>query len=224
MALYPVQPGIQPLGLFDVLDTELASLKGGEVMTLGTAPIVNTDVETAAPDVLDGYHNNAANTRPVAQLAASGATFVALADEGTGPDYFTMLGTVVGGKAGLVVSAGAVLGPHTATASGKVTLWDKPGLYEVTLDSMAGDFVGELTSSGLTPGVVVGFGSGDDKGKLAHNGCANKVASSGCAVFVEFAHSQSLVTTPARLTGATQTFDRVKVMFLGSAGAGKALT
>lgn len=223
MALYPVQPGIQPLGLFDVLDTELAVLKGGEVMTLGTAPVVNTSTETAVPDVLDGYHLNAAATRPVAQLAASGAAFVALADEGTGPDYFTMLGTVVGGKAGLVVSAGAVLGPHTATASGKVTLWDKPGLYEVTLDAMAGDFVSSLTD-GLTPGVVIGFGSGADKGKLAHDDCANKVASSGCAIFVEFAHSQSLVTTPARLTGATQTFDRVKVMFLGSAGAGKALT
>ena len=55
MALYPVQPGIQPLGLFDVLDTELATIKGGEVMTLGSAATTNSETETAAPDVLDGY-------------------------------------------------------------------------------------------------------------------------------------------------------------------------
>ena len=219
MALYPINPGIQPLGMFDVLDTQLSTLKGGEVMAFGAAPNVNTSTETAAPDVLDGYNLDPANTRVVAQLASVAThAFVALADEGTGPDYFTMLGTVVGSKAGLVTSGGAVNGPHTASGSGKVTLWDKPGLYEVTLDAMAADFVSSLSGAGLVPGTVIGFTA---TGKLAHNACATpspKLANSGCAVFVEFSHSSSLVTTPARLTGATQTYDRVKIMFLGAEG------
>jgi hypothetical protein len=216
MALYPVQPGIQPLGLFDVLDTELATIKGGEVMTLGSAATTNSETETAAPDVLDGYTFEATASRPVAQKASLAAhAFVALADEGTGPDYFTMLGTVVGGKTGLVVSAGAVLGPHTSTASGKVTLWDKPGLYEVTLDAVASDFA----SSALVPGKVLGFTA---QGKLQRNGGLGALADSGCAVFVEFSQSSSLVTTPARLVGGANAPDRVKIMFLGAAG--KALT
>jgi len=212
MALYPVQPGIQPLGMFDVKDTVLSGLKGGEVMTLGAEGVTNTTSETAAFDVLDGYTFATPAKRPVAVLASVAThAFVALADEGTGPDYFTMLGTVVGGKTGLVVSGGATNGPHTATASGKVTLWDKPGLYEVTTDALPVDFA----SSALVPGTsVLGFTS---TGKLQRSGGADVQTDSGCAVFVEFAHSSSLVTTPAHLVGASSAYNRVKVMFLGAA-------
>jgi hypothetical protein len=34
MALKLLQPGIQPIGQFDGLDTEVLTLKGGEVVTL----------------------------------------------------------------------------------------------------------------------------------------------------------------------------------------------
>jgi hypothetical protein len=212
MALYPVQPGIQPLGMFDVDDTTLSGLKGGEVMMFGSASTANSTSETAAADVLDGYTFATPAGRPVAVLAdTADAPFVALADEGTGPDYFTLLGTVVGGKTGLVVSGGAVNGPHTATASGKVTLWDKPGLYEVTVDALPADFA----SAALVPGAsVLGF---TDAGQLQRAGGSDVILDSGCAVFVEFAHSSSLVTTPAYLVSASAAHNRVKVMFLGAA-------
>jgi len=43
------------------------------------------------------------------------------------------------------VPAGASLGPHTATGSGKITLWATPGLFGVTLDAVQGG------SGGLSP-------------------------------------------------------------------------
>ena len=65
---------------------------------------------------------------------------IMLADEGI-IGYGTLFGAVVGGTVGQQVNGpttytGAVLGPHTATGSGKVTCWDKPGLYAVSLDAV----------------------------------------------------------------------------------------
>jgi hypothetical protein len=208
MALIPLNPGIQPLGIFDVKNTEAAGLKGGEVMTLGTESRTNSSTETAAPDVtLDGY----GTLRTVAKLATDSVDFVALCDEGAGPGYFTLLGTVVGGNTGMAIS-GAALGPHTTAASGKVTLWDKPGLYEVTLDALAAGFQAGAGEDGLTPGAVLGY---TNTGKLSHSVENGAVAETGCAIFVEFSHSQSLVTTPSWLVGGSSAVDRIKISFLG---------
>lgn len=207
MALYPLNPGIQPLGIFDVKDTEASSLKGGEVMTFGTASRTNSSSESAAADVtLDGY----GTLRTVAQLATSSVDFVALADEGT-TGYFTQLGSVVGGNVGMTI-AGSALGPHTSVGSGKVTLWEKPGLYEITLTALADDFLSDVGEDGLSPGSVLGY---TNAGKIAHSTNNGAVASTGCAIFVEFSHSQSLVTTPSWLVGGTPGVDRIKIQFLG---------
>lgn len=211
MALYPLQPGMHPLGQFDVVDTELTAVKGGEVMTLTSASRTNTETETAAQDALDGYLYATSDLR-VASTRADAATQLPLylADDGSSPDYLTMFGKLTGPMG---LGDGAVLGPHSASGSGKITLWDKPGLFAVSVDALAGDFVSAIGASGLAVGTALGFGSGDDKGKLAHNACANKVAASGVGRFVEFASEPSLVSTPKRLVGAAESFTRVVIQW-----------
>lgn len=218
MALKPLNPGMQPLGMFDVVDTQLAGLKGGEVMTLTTASRTNTASEQGAFDALDGYDYGATpGLRPAATLAASAADMnktLMLADDGLS-GYFTVAGTLVGTQAGLT-TVGANLGPHTAAASGKVSLWDKDGLYQVSLDSCSATFVTDL-SGGLAPGAALGFTAA---GKLAHDNSADKVSATGVATFVEFTGNESLVTTPGRLVGAAATFTEMKIHFHGGRGNG----
>jgi hypothetical protein len=221
MALFPQNPGINPLGQFDVIDTELSSIAGGEVLTLTTAARTNSTTEKAAYDVLDGYHYATTSTRPAATLATTNAEYpLFLADDGNSPDYLTSFGQVVGSAVGINTS-GTVLGPHTSEGSGKVTLWDKPGLYVVTLDAVASDFVStelSLSGSNLQPGDVLGFNASS---QLAHAECSGAVTGSGVANFIEYESGRktnSLVTTPPRLVGATETFDRVKIWFHAGLG------
>lgn len=222
MALYPIQPGLNPLGQFDLLDTALASITGGEVMTLAAASTSNSATEKAAYDALDGYVYDASGTlsnRAVAKLATSAEVngFLALADDGLA-GYGTMFGQPIGTSAGLTVSA-TDLGPNTAAASGKVTLWDKAGLYEVTVNSCASDFVSTIPAAGLTPGLTtLGFNASS---KLSHRDCSGAVASSAVGYFVEFAPSGSLVTTPHRLLSGstlTQLYPRVVLSFHAGLG------
>lgn len=218
MALFPLQPGLQPIGQIDVLDTDAASITGGEVMTLTTASRTNTLAEQAAYDVLagsDGYDVEAiglgSESRVAAQLASTAAELpLYLADDGSAPDYLTYFGRVVGSSAGLD-TAGTVLGPHSAEGSGKVTLWGAAGLYAVTTGSLAATFLSSLGGEGLAPGSAIGFNA---SGQLAHAG-ASPVASTGCATFVEFESSPSLVTSSAKLVGGTEALARVKVWFNG---------
>jgi hypothetical protein len=140
-----------------------------------------------------------------------------LADDGLA-GYGTMFGETIGTPVGLSMT-GTNLGPHTAAASGKVTLWDKPGLYEVTVSSLASDFVSAITAAGLTPGATLGFNASS---KLSHSLCSGAVASSGVATFVEFSSNGSLVTTPAKLVGTTTLsvlYPRVVVAFHAGHGA-----
>lgn len=223
MALFPQQPGLMPLGQFDVLDADLASVTGGQVMALTSASTSISSSEKAAADALDGYAYDASGTianRAAARLALSADIngMLSLADDGVA-DYGTMFGSTIGSPAGLSTT-GSALGPHTAAASGKVTLWDKPGLYEVTVSSLASDFVSSIAAAGLTPGLTnLGFNASS---KLAHVSCSGAVASSGVATFVEFTSNGSLVSTPARLVGVTSLstlYPRVLVSFHAGHGA-----
>ena len=216
MALYPLNPTVTPLGQFDVLDTELTAILGGEVMTLTTAPRINTASETAAADALDGYlyKNSAADNRPASTRASTAAQFpLMLADDGNSPEYLTYFGSLTG-PLGLGGSeTGTRIGPHTASGSGKITLWDKAGLYGVSVNALAGDFVSTLVGNLLNPGDTLGFGSGADIGKIAHADCANVVSGTGVGYFVEFSSDPSLVTTPNRLVGAEEAFTRLVLNF-----------
>lgn len=210
MALFLLQPGQQPLGDFDCLDTDQASILGGEVMTLDKATRTVTAAEKAAYDVLDGYVADGANAaqRVVARIADEASETrkaFYLSDDGT-THYGVMFGSVIGGPVGLATT-GTNLGPHTTTGSGKVTLWDKPGLYAVSLDAVE-VALSDLNDTPLPGDVLYRYTSGKLT-SLADTG--DKVA-----MYVEHTSNGSLVTTPARLVSATETFDRIKIQYLGA--------
>lgn len=200
MALRLLQPGSQPLGQYDGYDADLAAagLKGGEVVTLVGYALVGAD--KAASDAFDGYTNQGFQEKRVVVTKSlpAGATLLMLADEGVS-DYGTLFGSVVGGTAGQVSAGGAVLGPHTGTASGKVTCWDKPGLYAVSLDACDTN-----ASTGLQPTNTT-LASGD-KLFATSAGLLTPLASASFAgsglmpvgTFVSFETNGSLVNTPAR--------------------------
>lgn len=218
MALYILQPGIQPLGQFDFLDTDLGSVKGGDFGTWDEAARVNTATEKAAQDVFDGYVADLVDTgdptasRPVLRLADNADTGVAhyLLDDGTA-GYGTLFGQVIGVPVGLSAT-GANLGPHTAAASGKVTAWDKPGLYAVSTNALDSDVLapgGNLNDTPL-PGELLYRGA--STAQLTRTvGATNKAA-----LFVELSGNGSLVTTPGKLVGAAEAFDRIVIQYLGA--------
>lgn len=224
MALKLLQPGIQPLGQFDGLDSEVLTLKGGEVVTLapvttsGQPGVSGSGNDAAAFDVFDGYVNVAgtfkrpAVTKTIPSNAVTRPLF--LSDDGIA-GYGTLFGAVVGGTVGQQVNnpssytyTGALLGPHTSTGSGKTTCWDKPGLYAVSLDA-----VDTTASTGLVPtntanGLNVGSALYTTVGGLLTPNAA--VSAGGASLgsgpvvgrFVEFNTNQALVTTPNYLVAA----------------------
>ncbi len=142
MALELVNPGINPIGIFDGADGIYLTVKGGEVASItGTSKTRGADL-ASADSMNDGY---VGANRPVATTAlVSGMRPLYLVDDGTA-GYGTLFGSVVGGVAGQVTSS-TNLGPHTAAASGKLTLWGQPGLFAVTLDA-----VDTTVATGLVP-------------------------------------------------------------------------
>jgi hypothetical protein len=169
MALKLLQPGLQPLGQFDLLDDTV--LLGGEWVEVEAA----AGTESAAADVtqvgpLTGLSFDSLTFAPAAKGTVSGA-FGGLADEGT-TGYGTLYGTVIGGTAGqgtgfgTLSSAGVVVvGPQTTTGSGKVTVWHAPGLYGVSGAPATGGAVEPLSGLAVNTSVesnTVGYlgGSG----------------------------------------------------------------
>lgn len=219
MALYPLQPGYNPLGQFDFLDADLSSVKGGDFGCWDEASRTNTASEKAAQDALDGYVADLVDagtpdaSRPVLRLANDGAGDNGkahyLLDDGT-TGYGTLFGETIGVPVGLATT-GSQLGPHTAAASGKVTAWHQPGLFAVSTDALDSDVLGgaNLNDTPLP-------------GELLYRGAATGqltrvvVAANKAAQFVELSGSGSLVTTPGKLVGASEAFDRIVVHYLGA--------
>lgn len=212
MSLKLLQPGVQPLGQFDGLDTEFLTLKGGEIVTFSTVAVPSTD--KAASDSFDGYTNTAGSQKRtvITRNVATTKRPLMLADDGI-LGYGTLFGTVVGGTVGQTsfgpnstVPAAALLGPHTATGSGKVTCWEKPGLYAVSLDACdtAASTGLQPTNTTLTTGdALTWVPSSTSGGQLTPVGSP---AASGNSVvvarFVEFDTNGSLVSTPNKLVAA----------------------
>lgn len=206
MALKLLQPGVQPLGQFDGLDTEVLTLKGGEVVTL-ISVTATVAADKAAADSFDGYTNpSAVVKRPVVTKTHSDGYKrpLMLADEGIS-GYGTLFGSVVGGTVGQTVTGGTVLGPHTATGSGKVTCWEKPGLYAVSLDACdTSASVGlQPTNTTLDTGAALSYTSA---GLLTPSASGNAVAGLGgppcVGRFIDFETNGSLVNTPNRFVAA----------------------
>jgi len=233
MALYLLQPGLQPLGQFDCLDTDLANVLGGEVGTLDEASRTNSASEKAASDVLDGYVADEVDvgtptaSRPVLRIADTATEtrkLFYLLDDGQA-HYGTLFGELIGTPVGLATttsSGGSLLGPHTAAGSGKVTAWDKPGLYAVSSDALHASLDPNTSGSPGGPGGLNDTPLPGDllyreptSGKLSVSTAA-VAAADKIGMFVETSGSGSLVTTPGKLVGAAETFDRVKFQYLGA--------
>lgn len=200
MALKILQPGVQPLGQYDGKDDEILTLKGGEVVTLGSTEVPGTD-KAAYDSMYDGYVNpGGVHKRPVVtRTLFQGSRPLFLSDEGiTG--YGTMFGSMIGGTIGQAV-VGTVIGPHTATASGKVTCWDKPGLYAVTLDACDTDPVNGLQPTNTTLDTGAPLYATPD-GILTPDAGASFEVDVVVGHFIEFATNGSLVTTPNYLAAA----------------------
>ena len=203
MALKLLQPGIQPLGQFDGLDTEVLTIMGGEVVTFKSI-LATAATDKASNDVFDGYVNSQKRV-VVTRNVATTARPLMLSDDGiTG--YGTLFGSIVGGTVGQNTT-GTALGPHTATGSGKVTLWDKPGLYAVSLDAACDQAATGLvpTNASLDTGAQLTFipASSTVGGKLTPVGSA--AASGNTTVvghFISFETNGSLVNTPSYLVSA----------------------
>ena len=194
MALKTLQAGLNPLGQFDGYDAEMLTFKGGEVVTLKA---IKVKTDKAAYDAeRDGYWYNANETRAiVTKTLASGNRPLFLADEGDA-GYGTLFGELVGSIAG-ATQTGTRLGPHTTAGSGKVTCWDKPGLYAVTLDA-----ADTTSSTGLTLANAT-----LDTGAALYATAAGLLTPNSSAAFeavvvgrfIDFTTNGSLVTTPRSL-------------------------
>lgn len=207
MSLKLLQPGVQPLGQFDGLDTEVLTLMGGEVVTFKSV-VATSATDKASSDVFDGYVHSLKRVAVTRNITPDGYRPLMLADEGiTG--YGTIFGAIVGGTVGQNTT-GTVIGPHTATGSGKVTLWDKPGLYAVSLDAACDQAADGLVpeNASLDTGARLTFvpSSSTVGGQLTPVG---STAAAGNAVvvghFVDFETNGSLVTTPNHLVSALGT-------------------
>ncbi len=203
MTLFTYQPGIQPLGQFDVFDAYLDSIKGGEIGTLTAVDRVNSASEKAAYDARDGYVGFAKRAAVWLGLNASSRPLWLL-DEGI-VGYGTLFGRTIGTPAGLATT-GTALGPHTAAASGKVTCWDKPGLYAVSTDAVSQAANGlVVTNTSLLPGTRVTYTAAGLLTAYSATGSLQTVV----GTLIEFETSPFLVTTPASLVGAAETVTRV---------------
>lgn len=201
MTLRILQPGINPLGQFDGLDAQATAVNGGEVATLTGVAVTGTDLAAKDADGSDGYAGiPPSHVRPAVTVTlADGDRPLFLVDDGSAGTldargYGTLFGRIVGGTTGQISQGGAVLGPHTATGSGKVTLWDKPGLYAVTLDAVD-------TTAGT--GLVTNHATLTVGDPLYATIAGLITPTSGSAFeavvigrFIEFSTEGSLVTTP----------------------------
>ena len=95
MALRTLQPGIQPVGQFDLMDGY--TVLGGEIGTAWRASRSNTATERAAFDVMQGITNTTDNKRLTVMpyLSQNGLRPLWLLDDGT-PSYGTLFGGIVG--------------------------------------------------------------------------------------------------------------------------------
>ncbi len=165
-----LQPGIEPLGQFDLEDGDAALVRGGEVA-----------VFRAITYSTDGYASDVIHQGPPVHLKldnvdADGQIY-GLVDEGTSGTptsrgYGTMFGTIIGTSVGQGTGFGAtpsvgatVVGPSTVYGSGKATLWTKPGLYGVTLSGW--QLESEFNAATLNDRIYGTAADGTADGKLS---------------------------------------------------------
>ena len=168
-----LQPGIEPLGQFDLEDDDTTLVVGGEVG-------IFTDLDEES----DAYAGDVWGAGPHVQVKLGDVTndgeLYGLVDEGSS-GYGTLFGTVIGGTVGQGTGFGTmsgtgtvVVGPSTVRGSGKATLWTKPGLYGVTVDAWVSS--SEFDALALNADVFGSAENGTVDGKLTTSTVAQQVA------------------------------------------------
>lgn len=212
-----LQPGIQPLGQFDIEDSDVSLVVGGEVAAFDLFDVTDgyaADVSTPGPQVRltlgEADHDLGGGDRPVWGLVDEGSS-AGLGGRG----YGTMFGQIIGATTGqgtgvglLSTSGAVVVGPSTIRGSGKATLWTKPGLYGVTADAWVTGQYDLATLNVKVYGSLIGAGA--DRGKLttADNTTDHVAYSLGASTDTSF------VSTPAYYAGATSTVSEHCVLYL----------
>lgn len=190
MALLMVQEGVQPAGQYDNLDGYAP--KGGEVYVLYQKG-ANAD------------GGQAVGARPA--VTGDGYSFYLVDDGLTGYGVLfgnTVTRTATGFASGL--DNATRLGPATNVGSGKLTLWDKPGLYGVTTDAC---FDSDSTLKAAAVGAHMSVESGTGKLKLAE-----MAAGQPLATLVGWKTDEALVTTG----GAVVAHKKIVIKFNPAAG------
>lgn len=201
-----LQPGIEPIGQFDLADDDSKLVVGGEVGIL------------TALDLTDAYAGDVNISGPRIQVKLGDVTndgeLYGLVDEGKS-GYGTLMGTVIGATVGQGTGFGAmatngtvVVGPSTVVGSGKATLWTKPGLYGVTVDAWADS--AEFDALTLNADI---FGSAEDgtvDGKLTTSSVGQQVA-----LGLGLSTDTSLVSTTNTAAGAQAAAEYAAIYLLG---------
>jgi len=203
--LKPLQPGIEPLGQFDIEDDDISLIVGGEVAVLES---LNVATDLYAADV---FGNPGPQLHLSIDRVAAQGTFHGLVDEGSSvqgdgsQSYGTMFGTVIGSTTGKGTGFGSsstagvvVVGPSTIRGSGKATLWTKPGLYGVTRDAWTTG--SEFDGASLNKDIYGDAADGTNDGKLTTTSTSNGVS---VALHIGRVEDISLVSTTASMAGGT---------------------
>lgn len=205
-----LQPGIEPLGQFDLEDDDVALVQGGEV---GVFQALNVATDAYAADVF-----NVGPTVHISldRVAADGELY-GLVDEGTSPGYGTLFGSLIGGTVGQGTGFGAqstsgvvVIGPSTIRGSGKVTLWTKPGLYGTTVEAWTSE--AEFAAAALNADIFGDAADGTNDGKLTTTSGGN---GQQVALFVGPVTDRSLVSTTNTSAGIASETEFAAVYLLG---------
>ena len=171
MALKLLNPGLRPLGMFDLDDSHAGNLVGGEYVQLKAEAAVGS--EGYAADV--GQLQDVGSIVNFERAERAAGSLGGLADEG-GNEYGTLFGSLIGSNAGkaTLVSGAVVLGPTTDRASGKVTVWAQAGLYGVNNQNdaaltvaVANDSLYSVAATGLLQTAVAGDAVGIYVGAMA---------------------------------------------------------
>jgi len=210
MALKLLNPGLRPLGMFDLADADQGNLVGGEYVEL---------VATSTTGAYEGYAADVGALSSGASLAENIVQFTrtnrtagrlgGLADDG-GDEYGTLFGSLIGSNVGkqtqFGTSGGAVvIGPNTEQASGKVTVFAQAGLYGVT-QGTGTELTGAVTNNQLSANNATGLlqtsADGDD-----------------VAIYVGEMTDTSLVSTTSTAAGEAATTEYHAVFYVGNAAA-----
>lgn len=220
MALKLLNPGLRPLGMFDLADANAGSLNGGEYVELAASDSTGAG-EGYAADVGamsdDGGDSVMFTLAPRSALSLGG-----LADEG-GDEYGTLFGSLIGQNAGRATlqSGAVVVGPTTDRASGKVTVWAQAGLYGVTDQSDTLDNAGSAANTA----VFAADGAADveaDTVTLTDIGLMTLDTTSGndqVGIYVGAMSDSSLVSTTNAAAGEAAGTEYHAIFYTGNAQA-----